>query len=65
MKHLDKNKLDKIVSEAAKKKYIHGVVFNVSLGNQNENWCGASGNMKTDTHIILPVSINWLFQLLF
>ncbi len=59
MKHLDKNKLDKIVNEAAKKKYIHGVVFNVSLGNQNENWCSASGNMKIDTPYYIA-SINKL-----
>ena len=37
MKHLDQNKLDKIVNEATKKKYIHGAVFNVSMGDQIEN----------------------------
>ena len=59
MKHLDQNKLDKIVNEATKKKYIHGAVFNVSMGDQIENWCGASGNMKIDTPYYIA-SINKL-----
>lgn len=59
MNNFDHNKLSKIIDNATNKKYIHGAVFNVSLGDESQNWSGASGNMKTDSPYYIA-SINKL-----
>lgn len=59
MKNLDYNKLDRIINNAVKKKYIHGAVFSVSSGDETQKWIGASGNIKTDSPYYIA-SINKL-----
>lgn len=57
--HNKLNKLNKIMDEAVTKKYIHGAVFTVSVGDQNQTWCGASGDMKVESPYYIA-SINKL-----
>lgn len=59
MKNFDHNKLNKIVEETVTKKYIHGAVFEVSSGDESQNWSGASGNMNIDSPYYIA-SINKL-----
>ena len=59
LKNLDYSKLNTFLDEAVTKKYIHGAVFDVSLGNQGQTWSGASGNMKIDSPYYIA-SINKL-----
>ncbi|MFZ5986338.1 MAG: serine hydrolase domain-containing protein [Bacillota bacterium] len=60
MKNFDYDKLNQIIKQAVTKKYIHGAVFNVSLGGENQSWSGASGNMKIESRYYIA-SINKLF----
>ena len=57
MNKFNHDKLIEIVNKTASKKYIHGAVFNVSTGESTEEWCAASGNMKTDSRYYIA-SIN-------
>ncbi|NLK51543.1 MAG: beta-lactamase family protein [Syntrophomonadaceae bacterium] len=60
MKTINHDKLDQIIKNVTTKKYIYGAVFNVSTGDERQNWCGASGNIKIDSRYFIA-SINKLF----
>lgn len=60
MKTFNHDKLNKIIKKTSTKKDIHGAVFNVSTGNSEQSWCGASGNIKEDSQFFIA-SINKLF----
>jgi CubicO group peptidase (beta-lactamase class C family) len=59
MKTINYDKLDQIIKKATRKKHIHGAVFNISIGDGSQSWCGASGNFKMDSRYYIA-SINKL-----
>ena len=57
---LDKSKLDQLVSDVVKKKYVYGAVFNLSTDENSFNIISASGNIEEDSQYYIA-SINKLF----
>ena len=57
---LDKSKLDQLVSDVVKKKYVYGAVFNLSTDDNSFNIISASGNIEEDSQYYIA-SINKLF----